>query len=235
MINKEKLRLEAEGLGLKLTEEMIEKFDRFAELLVETNKVMNLTAIKDPDEIAVKHFADSLSVFTAADIPEGASVIDIGTGAGFPGIPMLIFRPDLKLTMVDSTGKKLNFVRQTLEELNLSAEVIHTRAEELGQGAKRESYDFAVSRAVAALNVLSEYCIPFVKPGGEFIAMKGAKAAEELAAAKTAIKTLGGAFSKEFSLNLSDSAERSLIIIKKISQTPTKYPRPSAQISKKPL
>lgn len=235
MINKEKLRLEAEGLGLKLTEEMIEKFDRFAELLVETNKVMNLTAIKDPDEIAVKHFADSLSVFTAADIPEGASVIDIGTGAGFPGIPMLIFRPDLKLTMVDSTGKKLNFVRQTLEELNLSAEVIHTRAEELGQGAKRESYDFAVSRAVAALNVLSEYCIPFVKPGGEFIAMKGAKAAEELAAAKTAIKTLGGAFSKEFSLNLSDSAERSLIIIKKISQTPTKYPRSSAQISKKPL
>ena len=235
MINKEKLRLEAAGLGLELTEEMLEKFDRFAELLVETNKVMNLTAIKEPDEIAVKHFADSLSVFTAEDIPVGASVIDIGTGAGFPGIPMLIFRPDLKLTMVDSTGKKLNFVRQTLEKLNLSAEVIHTRAEELGQGAKRESFDYAVSRAVAALNVLSEYCIPFVKPGGKFIAMKGAKAAEELSAAKSAVKTLGGAFLKEHSLVLSDSAERSLIIIKKISQTPTKYPRPSAQISKKPL
>lgn len=236
MFNTSLLISDAERLGIALTDEQLSRFNTLSELLVEQNKTMNLTAITDPDGIAVKHFADSISVLTAAEMPKGARVLDVGTGAGFPGIPLLIMRPDLDLTMIDSTAKKLKYVENTVNELGLIATTLHTRAEEAGQSKEyRENFDFVCSRAVAALNVLCEYCLPFVRQNGLFIAMKGAKAQEEIDSAKAAIKLLGGKIIAEKSFSLSDGGERTLVVIKKISQIPPKYPRPSAQIAKKPL
>lgn len=236
MVNIELLKSDAEKLGLSIDDGKIMQFQKLAELLVEQNKTMNLTAITDPDGIAVKHFADSISVLTATEFAENARVLDVGTGAGFPGIPLLIMRPDLDLTMLDSTAKKLKYVANTVDELGLSANVLHTRAEEAGQSKEyRETFDIVCSRAVAALNVLCEYCLPFVKVGGYFVAMKAAKAQEEIDGAKAAIKLLGGKIMEEKSFRLSDGGERNIIIIKKISHVPPKYPRVSAQIAKKPL
>ena len=236
MVNTNLLISDVEKLGISLTDEQTERFEKLAELLVEQNKTMNLTAITDPDGIAVKHFADSLSALSAYDFAENAKVLDVGTGAGFPSIPLLIARPDLQMTMIDSTAKKLKYVASTVETLGLTAEVLHTRAEEAGQSKEyREKFDIVCSRAVAALNVLCEYCLPFVKVGGVFLAMKAAKAQEEIADAKNAIKTLGGKIVAEKSFSLSDGGERTIVIIKKISQVPPKYPRVSAQIAKKPL
>ncbi len=236
MVNTNLLVSDAEKLGISLTDEQIKLFERLAELLVEQNKTMNLTAITDPDGIAVKHFADSISALSAYDFAENAKVLDVGTGAGFPSIPLLIARPDLEMTMIDSTAKKLKYVASTVETLGLTAEVLHTRAEEAGQSKQyREKFDIVCSRAVAALNVLCEYCLPFVKVGGVFLAMKAAKAQEEIADARNAIKTLGGKIVAEKSFSLSDGGERTIVVIKKISQVPPKYPRVSAQIAKKPL
>lgn len=236
IINKELLKENAAILGTELSEEMLERFNKLAEQLIETNKSMNLTAIKEPDDIVIKHFADSLSLYSAIVPEKGARVLDLGTGAGFPGIPLLIARPDLKLTMLDSTAKKLKYVADTVNSLGLEAEVLHARAEEAGRNPLyREGFDIVCSRAVAALNVLSEYCLPFVKVGGIFVAMKSAKADEEIASARQAIRLLGGEIIDKKTFFLSDGGERTLIIIKKISQASPKYPRPSAQISKKPL
>ncbi len=236
MYNTSLLLSDAEKLGISLTDEQIKLFEKLSELLVEQNKTMNLTAITDPDGIAVKHFADSISALSAYDFAEGARVLDVGTGAGFPSIPLLIARPDLEMTMIDSTAKKLKYVASTVDSLGLTAEVLHTRAEEAGQNKEyRESFDIVCSRAVAALNVLCEYCLPFVKVGGVFLAMKAAKVQEEIADAKNAIKTLGGKIVAEKSFSLSDGGERTIVVIKKISQVPSKYPRVSAQIAKKPL
>jgi len=236
MYNTSLLLSDAQNLGIELSQEQLSRFDTLSQLLVEQNKTMNLTAITDPDGIAVKHFADSISVLTAADIPHGARVLDVGTGAGFPALPLLIMRPDIDLTMIDSTAKKLKYVENTVNELGLIAQTLHARAEEAGQSKEyRESFDFVVSRAVAALNVLCEYCLPFVKINGYFIAMKGAKAQEEIDNAKSAIKILGGKIVAEKTFSLSDGGERTLVVIKKISHVSSKYPRPSAQIAKKPL
>lgn len=236
MVNTDLLISDAGKLGISLTDEQTKLFEKLAELLVEQNKTMNLTAITDPDGIAVKHFADSISALSAYDFAENAKVLDVGTGAGFPSIPLLIARPDLEMTMIDSTAKKLKYVASTVEILGLAAEVLHTRAEEAGQSKEyREKFDIVCSRAVAALNVLCEYCLPFVKVGGVFLAMKAAKAQEEIADARNAIKILGGKIVAEKSLTLSDGGERTIVVIKKISQVPPKYPRVSAQIAKKPL
>ena len=235
MINKQELKRICSEINVELDDIALDRFDKFAELLVEKNKVLNLTAITEPDEIIVKHFADSLTALSVIDVPRGAKIIDVGTGGGFPGIPLLIARPDIELTMLDSTKKKLAFVQEAVNELGLNAVVLHKRAEEAGQSELRESFDFCVSRAVAALNVLSEYCIPFVKVNGTFLAMKGSKGNEELDAAKKAIPALGGKVINKKSIILPDGGERILIDIKKISHTATKYPRVSAQISKKPL
>ncbi len=235
MIDKKKLLSQAAAIGVNLSDNQAEQFDLFSRLLVETNEKFNLTAIKDPDEIVTKHLVDCLTLFPAVDFPEGAGVIDIGTGAGFPAVPLLIYRPDLKITALDSTGKKLNFVESAVSELGLSINLIHGRAEEYGRGDLRESFDFAVSRAVASLNVLCEYCLPFVKAGGKFISMKGSKADEELALSRTAVRTLGGRFAECREFTLADGIERNLVIIEKASPSPPKYPRPSAQISRKPL
>ena len=234
--NSSLLLSDAEKLGLSVSSQQLDRFEKLAELLVEQNKTMNLTAITDPNGIAVKHFADSISVLSAVEFKSGAKVLDVGTGAGFPGIPLLIMKPDIDLTMLDSTAKKLKYVANTVDSLGLKANVLHSRAEEAAQKPEyRESFDVVCSRAVAALNILCEYCLPFVKKDGIFAAMKGAKAQEEIEVANNAIKTLGGEIIDKKSFTLSDGAERTIIIIKKISQNLPKYPRPSAQIAKKPL
>ena len=236
MINTSLLKEKAMSFGVLLDETALERFDRYAGMLVETNKVMNLTAITEPDEIVIKHFVDSLSLLKYADIPKNASVIDVGTGAGFPGVTLLIARPDLKVTLLDSLNKRLVFLENVLKELDLTAKTVHLRAEQGGQDKQyREKYDFAVARAVAALPVLSEYCLPFVKQHGEFIAMKGDLTAEELTLSENAIKILGGEIVSKDSFELFGRGERTIVRIKKISQTPTKYPRQTAKIVSKPL
>ncbi len=236
MINKDLLKSMAADMGIELSPESLDRFDKYAEMLVETNKTLNLTAITEPDEIVTKHFCDCLSLLKEVEIPKGAKLIDVGTGAGFPGVVLLIARPDLKITLMDSTNKRLVFVQSVVDALGLNANVVHSRAEEAGKNpAFREKYDFATARAVANMQTLSEYCLPFLKVGGLFAAMKGAKASDELGVAKGAIKILGGQVHSAKEFNLFDCGERSILCVKKISQTPSKYPRPSAQIAKKPL
>lgn len=218
------------------TKEMGERFQIYEDTLLEWNQKMNLTAITDPAEIAVKHFYDSLVLLRYVKIPEHAKVIDVGTGAGFPGIPLLIARPDLRLTLLDSTKKRLTFLDEVLKKIGLKAETLHARGEEAGQlPAYREQFDFATARAVAAMPVLAEYCLPFVKTEGFFLAMKGPDFEEECRNAAHAIGELGGKIAEIHKFSLPDQSARTMVILKKMSQTSPKYPRPSAKIAKKPL
>ncbi|MBP9988630.1 MAG: 16S rRNA (guanine(527)-N(7))-methyltransferase RsmG [Ruminococcus sp.] len=236
MIDTPLLKLEAEKIGILLDETALKRFDKYAEMIVETNKYLNLTAITEPTEMLYKHFIDSLSLLTVVKLQQGAKVIDIGTGAGFPGVVLLIARPDLKITLMDGTNKRLNFITQVLDELKLNAEILHSRAELAGKDKKyREKFDLVTARAVANMNTLSEYCLPFSKVGGIFAPMKAAKAEEEIKDSENAIKLLGGRIKEVRQLNIESCGERCIIITEKISQTPSKYPRASAQISKKPL
>lgn len=226
----------AKAFNIELTAQNISDFTLYCSLLLEWNEKMNLTAIKNPDEIAVKHFADSLSVLKYADIKPGASIIDVGTGAGFPGIPLAIVRKDIHLTLLDSLNKRLVFLKEVTQRLGIKADIVHMRAEEASHKPQyREKFDAAVSRAVAPLNILSEYCLPFVKVGGIFTAMKGPQLAGELEESKTAINLLGGEVLANNSFNLSDGSTRNILTIKKISKTEIKYPRHGSKISKKPL
>lgn len=235
-ILKDLLKEKAELFHVKLDEQALERFDIYGKLLVEWNEKINLTAITDAEGVTIKHFLDSLTIFSYVDIPEGAKVIDVGTGAGFPGLAMLIARPDLDMTLMDSTKKRLMVIENILENIGLSARVVHSRAEEAGQNkAFREQYDFSTARAVTNLRDLAEYCLPFVKVGGSFIPMKSAKAQEEIAEGKKAIQIFGGEIIKQDTFNLLDCGERTIINVKKISSTPTKYPRPSAKIAKNPI
>lgn len=235
-ISKELLVLGAKEYGVNLSDDAVEKFNLYAEMLVERNKVMNLTAITDSDGIVRKHFIDSLSLIYAVDIPQGAKVIDVGTGAGFPGIPLMFARPDLSVTLLDSTKKRLVFIEDVSRETSIEPEILHSRAEDAGKSELyREKYDLATARAVSNLRDLSEYCLPFVKKGGVFAAMKSAKADEEIVTAKKAISVLGGKIDKKQEFDLGDVGSRTIVIIKKISQTPTKYPRPSAKMAKFPI
>ena len=222
---------------IQLTENQLEQLEKYFKLLVEWNEKINLTAITDEQGVAVKHFADSLSLFNYVDIPENSTIIDIGTGAGFPGIVLKIARPDIRLTLLDSLQKRLNFLDTVLSELSLDAVLIHSRAEDGGQDIDlRESFDFVVSRAVARLNVLAEYCIPYARLSGSFIAMKGPDAENEIADGRKAVQTLGGKIKNihTFSLAL-DGGERTIIEIEKIAPTPDKYPRSYGKIKAKPL
>ena len=214
-------------------EKLQEQLKIYEEKLMFWNEKINLTAIKEPDEIKVKHFEDSLSLLKHINIPENASFIDIGTGAGFPGMVIKLARPDLSVTLLDGHKKRFIFLEDLQNALGVYCENVHARAEEAIKN-RREQYYIATARAVAPLNVLSEYCLPYVKLGGYFIAMK-AEIKEELEAAKGAIKTLGGEIERIETFRLSDQSLRTLIFIKKISQTPPKYPRISAKISKQPL
>ena len=196
--------------------------------MAEYNKNVNLTSITEFEDVVMKHFIDSVLPFVMIGIAEGASFIDVGTGAGFPALPLLIVRPDLKATLCDSLGKRCTYLELAIGKIGASAEVIHARGEELGR-KRRERYDLATARAVAALPVLTELCLPFVKVGGEFIALKSVN--ENV----NAIKQLGGRLDRSLDYMLPNGDGRRLAIIKKISQTPTKYPRSYANITKKPL
>ncbi|MBR5245853.1 MAG: 16S rRNA (guanine(527)-N(7))-methyltransferase RsmG [Clostridia bacterium] len=236
MLNKELFYNTIKPFEINVDEEAFARLDTFAEMLIETNKSFNLTAIKEPDDVTVKHFADCLSIFKYVDISENAKIIDVGTGAGFPGLVLKLYRPDIQMTFLDSTKKRLGFIESVLNECGISGDILHMRAEEAAQLAKyREKYDFATARAVAALPVLSEYCLPFVKVGGSFVSMKSAETTEEISEAKKAINILGGKIEEDILFDLVENMPRRIIRIKKNSQTPTKYPRPSAQIAKKPL
>lgn len=215
-----------------LSEESYEKFAIYAEFLIEYNKKVNLTAITEPDEIFVKHFLDSIFLLKYVEIPEGSSVIDVGTGAGFPAVPLKIVRPDIKITLLDSLNKRVDFLRQLCERLDIDAEFVHARAEEAGRSEDyRERFDFACARAVSAMNILSEFCIPLVRVGGSFIALKGHS--EDIYASENSVKILGGEIENLYEYSLAGS--KKLVCVKKISHTPPKYPRNSGRIKKKPL
>lgn len=222
-------------LEIIVANDIIKKFGLYADILTEKSKLFNLTAITEQSEIAVKHFADSLAVLSFIDIKKGATIADVGTGAGFPGVPLLIARRDLDVTFIDSTHKKLRFIKDACSTIGFDVNTQHIRAEDAGRSSLyRDKFDVVVSRAVADLSVLSEYCLPLVKPNGVFISYKG-EAETELREALGAITKLSGKVESVFEYGLSDYGKKTLIVIRKISQTSPRYPRASTQISKKPL
>ncbi len=209
----------------------MDKFEKYEQMLIETNKKFNLTSIDDPDQIRIKHFEDSLTI--KSYINDGMKVLDIGSGAGFPGIPLRIEK-DFDLTLIDSVNKKVNFMNQVIEELDLkNTRAIHVRAEDFAK-EHREEFDMVISRAVANLSTLSEYALPFLKVGGIFIAMKGPKAEEEYEDAKNALKILGGELINIDSMDLHGNTRKN-ILIKKVRSTKKKYPRDKNLPKKKPL
>lgn len=235
-ISKDTLRKSAAEFSVELTDEMLERFDIYARLLIEWSQKMNLTAIKTPEGIVTKHFTDSLAFLRFVDLQQGAKCIDVGTGAGFPGMVLKIARPDLEISLLDGTQKRLTFLQAVMDEVGLQAETLHLRGEEAGKMAEyREQFDLATARAVSNLRDLSEYCLPFVKVGGLFAPMKAGEVEEETALAKKAISVLGGKIDKIIPYTVPDCGDRSVIRIEKISHTPAKYPRPSAKIAKNPI
>ena len=234
--NTEKIVPSCQEFGLNLDEVAIKRLNTYGNMLVEWNKKMNLTAITEPQEVLYKHFFDCLLFFKNVNVPENAKVIDVGTGAGFPGMVLKIARPDIELTLMDGLNKRLTFLNAVLNELNLQAKTVHMRAEDGGKNPLyRERYDISCARAVANLPVLCEYCVPFVKVGGQFVAMKGASAKEEFDAAANAYKTLGCEKPTIICENLRENEARAFIIAKKKSQTPPKYPRLGGKIAKSAL
>lgn len=234
--NIEKIVPICESFGLKLDETAINRLNTYGNLLLEWNEKMNLTAITEPQEVLYKHFLDCLLFFKNVKVPQNAKIIDVGTGAGFPGVVLKIARPDIQLTLLDGLNKRLTFLNTVLDEIGLTAETVHLRAEDGGKNPKyREKYDIACARAVAALPVLCEYCIPFVKQGGQFVAMKGASAQDELQSATNAYKILGCQKPDIICETLRENEARAFIISKKVSQTPPKYPRMNGKISKSAL
>jgi 16S rRNA (guanine527-N7)-methyltransferase len=224
--------------GIVLSEEQLAQFEKYYELLVEWNEKMNLTGITEKPQVYEKHFYDSITPAFYYDFSGVKSMIDVGSGAGFPGIPLKICFPSLKLTILDSLNKRLVFLQEVAKQLNLrDITFVHSRAEDAGKDKKlREQFDLATARAVARMNVLSELCIPFVKLGGAFLVMKGANVEEELNEGKKAIKTLGGKTEKVETLTLpEEQSERNIVIIRKQQKTPAAYPRKAGTPTKKPI
>ena len=227
-----------ENLNLQPTQEQLSKLYSFYELLIEKNKVMNLTGITEYEEVIDKHFVDSVSIIKAIDLNKKIRVIDLGTGAGFPGIPLKIMFPNIEIVLVDSLNKRIKFLEEVVEQLQLTdISCIHSRAEDLAQNKEyREQFDLCVSRAVANLSTLCEYCIPFVKVGGNFVSYKSGVIQEEFEQAKYAISTLGGELSEVINFTLPETdIERSFIKIKKNKNTQKKYPRKAGLPGKEPL
>lgn len=226
------------SLGIDLSERQINQFIRYYEMLIEWNGFMNLTGITEYKEVLKKHFIDSLTLVKVFDVFRVCTVIDVGTGAGFPGLALKIAFPDMQMTLLDSLNKRIHFLDAVVEELGLEGvRTLHGRAEDHARpGQLRESFDLCVSRAVANLASLSEYCLPFVKVGGRFVSYKSEKAAEELAASKNAVCLLGGKISGNETFTLPDSdISRSLMCIEKIQHTSEKYPRKAGIPTKEPL
>lgn len=234
--NLDKFRNGLEELNISLTEEQIQQFLTYYEMLVETNKVMNLTAITEFDEVIEKHFLDSLSLCQVYDLNRDVYILDMGTGAGFPGIPLKIAFPKIDLVLADSLNKRIKFLQDVIDELGLKkVEALHARAEEMGRNKQyREQFDLSVSRAVANLSSLSEYCIPFVKEGGKFISYKSGEIEEEVNAAKKAISVLGGKIENVYKFDIYEQ-KRSFVIIGKEKKTPKTYPRKAGTPTKSPL
>lgn len=213
------------------------KLEKYRELLLEWNSFMNLTAITEEDDVNIKHFLDSLTIFKTGELDGKKSVIDVGTGAGFPGIPMAIQNPDLEVTLLDSLNKRIKFLNKVVEETELeNVTTYHGRAEEFARKKEfRDAFDVSVSRAVANMSTLAEYTMPYVKPGGVMIAMKGSEYKEELKEAENAIKILGGEIKEVKEITLPDGILHSLIVVEKVKPTPKKYPRTGGKPKSKPL
>ena len=246
MNNKEEYLLSlSKKLNIDLSNVQTDAFIKYYELLVEWNEKINLTAITEYEDVCLKHFVDSMSIVNAfssyeeaADFFAGKSLIDVGTGAGFPGICLKILFPDLNITLMDSLDKRIKFLNIVIDSLNLSGiKTVHARVEDAAATSEfRESFDFATARAVASLPVLSEYCLPFVKVGGLFIAYKSEKVLEEISISSNAFDVLGGKIESKFSFALPESdLQRTILFIKKEKSTPAKYPRKAGTPSKKPL
>lgn len=218
--------------NIALSQEQGEKLLKLYDFLVEYNEKVNLTAITDFEEVVVKHFVDSILPFSKLSIDKGASFIDVGTGAGFPSIPLLIYRPDLEGTLLEALNKRCVFLEAACELVGVKAKVVHGRAEDYAKD-NREQFDIATARAVAAMPVLCEYCLPYVKAGGRFVALKSVN--ENYDESENAIKILGGKTEQILDYEITNGDSRRLFVIKKISQTPTKYPRNPSMIKKKPL
>ncbi len=235
MIDKQFLKDQANLIGISLDENQLSMFSTYAKLLVEWNEKINLTSILEPKDIVIKHFVDSLMLLKY--LPKDTkNIIDVGTGAGFPGIPAKIVNQGLNVTLLDSLQKRVTFLSEVSNQINQNINCIHFRAEDAGQDANyREKFDVATARAVANLTNLCEFCLPFVKVGGYFISLKGFEIEEELDEAKKAIAILGGKIESVEKYQLSDESKRSIVIIKKISQTSTKYPRSFAKMKKQPI
>lgn len=226
-----------EDFGVEITPEICDKLNLYGNLLLEWNERINLTAITEPIEVLYKHFYDCILFFKNVNVPQNAKVIDVGTGAGFPGLVLKIVRPDLNVTLLDSLNKRIMFLNDVIEKLNLkNITAIHSRAEDGGTNKNyREKYDIACARAVASMPVLLEYCVPFVKIGGQFVAMKGPNVQEEIALCDNAIKQLNIEKPTIICETLTGNEQRAFVCFKKISQTPPKYPRNSGKIAKQPL
>ena len=233
--NIEKIAPLCSEFGIILDETKIKKLNLYGNLLIEWNEKINLTAITDPEDVLYKHFYDCILFFKHNNVPQGASLIDVGTGAGFPGLVLKIVREDLKVTLLDSLNKRITFLKDVIDKCDLKdIEAIHSRAEDGGKSPLyREKYDIACARAVANMPVLMEYCMPFVKVWGRFIALKSVN--EDMSAADNAAKQLGGDKPSVTDYKLPNGDDRRLVITKKIIQTPTKFPRSTANIAKKPL
>jgi len=236
MTENELLRRGAAQFSLAIGDEQAALFDTYSKFLIEYNKKVNLTRITDPPEIVEKHFIDSIAPLSMVSLPQGAALIDVGTGAGFPGVPMKIARPDLRLTLLDSLRKRLDFLSALSLRLGQENTLVHARAEAGGiDPALRGRFDAAVSRAVARLAVLCEYCLPFVRVGGVFLALKGPDVAGELSEAAGAIRLLGGGEPAVHTYRLPSGDGRSLVVIPKQRPTPKQYPRQRVRLAEKPL
>lgn len=238
MNKNEFLLREINKINITLTDIQIKQFILYYDLLVEWNSFMNLTGITEYEDVVIKHFVDSLSLVKAIDLNRKLSLIDVGTGAGFPGLPLKIVFPHLEVTLLDSLQKRIGFLNEVIERLGLLAiKTIHGRAEDFARPGKlRESFDLCVSRAVANLSTLSEYCLPFVRVGGTFISYKSEKLSDELGSAMNAISILGGEYSNQIEFRLRDNEiYRNLVVINKMRKTPKSYPRKAGTASKSPI